>query len=73
MNTKKMTYMSLMVGYSLILYIIEGYIPKDTVNITSVSNIKNSLLFKSGIYWNQLLMKKEPAKNILLNVNFRAM
>lgn len=33
MKTKKMTYMSLMVGYSLILYIIEGYIPNPLITI----------------------------------------
>ena len=33
MNTKKMTYMSLMVGYSLILSIIEGYIPNPLITI----------------------------------------
>jgi len=39
------------------------------VNTTKINNMKNSLLFKSGIYSNQFLEKKEPAKKILLNMN----
>ena len=33
MKTKKLTFLSLMVGYSLILYIIETYIPNPLITI----------------------------------------
>lgn len=33
MKTKKLTYMSLMIGYSLILYIIESYMPNPLIAI----------------------------------------
>lgn len=33
MKTKKMTFLSLMVGYSLVLYIIESYIPNPLIAI----------------------------------------
>ena len=33
MKTKKFTFLSLMVGYSLILYIIETYIPNPLITI----------------------------------------
>ena len=48
---------------------MDGYIPSKIVNSTKTSNMKNSLLFKSGMYSNQYLKKKEPAKKILLNMN----
>ena len=33
MKTKKMTFLGLMIGYSLILYIIESYIPNPLIAI----------------------------------------
>ncbi len=55
-ETKKLTFLGLMVGYSLILYIIEGFIPNPMVAVFPGAKLGLSIQF--NLIYNRRIYSK---------------